>query len=133
MGRVTGRKHFIRTLIGRFPDVAARIDSTARGLLHCEMGYFAEATHEALERGDEMAVRTHFAYAEELMRHAGPELANAIQVSYLEYLNFDREYPNKLRPRSLLPPLLGHSLTELEEHLRMIDKHIRRTRHQEKK
>jgi hypothetical protein len=89
------------------------------------MGYFAAATQEALDRGDEAAVRAHFGYAEELMRHAGPELANAIIVSYLEYLQFDKEYPNKPRPRSLLPPLLRQSLVELEEHLRNIDNHIR--------
>jgi hypothetical protein len=128
VGHVAGRKHFIRTLTGRFPEIAARIDPTARGLLHCEMGYFAKATQDAMERGDEMAVRAHFEYAGELLRHAGPALLNAVQVSYLEYLNFDKEYPNKLRPRPLLPPLLGQSLTELEEHLRMLDEHGPRAR-----
>src|SRR5262245_3078988 len=121
MGR-TGRKHFIRTLNGRFPEVAARIDKYTRGLLHCEMGHFAAATQEALDRGDEPVVRAHFAYAEELMRHAGPELENALQVSYVEYIDFDKQYPNSLRPRSLLPPLLRQSLADLEEHLRRIYK-----------
>jgi hypothetical protein len=131
VGRVTGRKHFIRTLIGQFPEVAARIGSTARGLLHCEMGYFAEATQEAIERGDEMAVRRHFAYAEELMRHAGPALENALQVSYLEYINFDKEYRNRLQPRAILPPLLCQSLADLEEHLRIINEYLRCKRGQE--
>jgi hypothetical protein len=126
MGRVTGRKHFLRTLSGRFPEVVARIDSTARGLLHCEMGYFADATQEALECGDEIVVRSHFAYAEELMRFAGPALENALQVSYLEHINFNKKYANNIRPRSLLPLLLSQSLAALEEHFRMIDEHLRR-------
>jgi hypothetical protein len=94
------------------------------------MDPLSEATQAAFERGDKAAVKAYFAYAEELLERAGPELANALQVSYLEYLDFDKEYPNQLHPRSLLPPLLRRSLTELEEHLRMIDQHIRRTRHQ---
>jgi hypothetical protein len=130
VGRVADRKHFIWTLTRRFPEIAASIDSTARGLLHCEMGYFADATQEVLERGDEAAVRAHFGYAEELLRHAGPELANALQVSYLEFIDFDREYPRQLGARLLLPPLLRQSLAELEEHFRMIDEHTRRERQQ---
>jgi len=97
------------------------------------MGYLAEATQEALDCGDESVVMAHFAYAEELMSQAGPELANALQVSYLEYINYDKEYPNKIRPRLLLPALLNRSLAELEQHLREVDEHIRRTRQQEKK
>ncbi len=46
MGHVCGRKHFIRPLTGRFPDVAARIDRYARVLFHCEVGVFARATRD---------------------------------------------------------------------------------------
>jgi hypothetical protein len=120
VGRVCGRKHFIRTLRGRFPEIAARIDSCARGLLHCEMGFFADATCEALESGTVETVRAHFAYAEELLRHANSYLENAIQVSYLEAINFDKPYPNGLNPRRLLPPLLKESLADLEVHLQTL-------------
>ncbi len=125
MGRVAGRRHFIRTLMGRFPDIAARIDRYSRGLLHCEVGFLAAATREALERGDEAEVRAHFEYAERLMSVAGPALENALQVSYLESIDFDKEYPNRVRPRLLLPPLLSDSLRNLEEHLERIYRHSR--------
>jgi hypothetical protein len=131
MGRGNGRKHFLQALKERFPELAALIDPTARGLLHCEMDPFSEATQEALDRGDEMAVKAYFALAEELLEQAGPELASALQTSYLEYIDFDKAYPNNVRPRSLLPPLLRRSLAELEAHLRKIDDHIRRTRERE--
>jgi len=84
------------------------------------MGFFAQATQEALDRGDEMTVRAHIDYAEELLRRARPELENAMQVSYLEFIAFDKAYPNRLRPRQLLPSLLRESPKDLEEHLRRI-------------
>jgi hypothetical protein len=125
MRQGAGRRYFIRTLTARFPAIARSIDITARNLLHAEMGYFADSTQQALERGEESVVRTHFSYAEELMQKAGPDLANAIQVSYLEFIQFDAEYPNNIRPRSFLPPLLRQSLAELEEHLRKINDSLR--------
>lgn len=120
MGQVCGRKHFIRTLTGRFPEVVASIDRYARGLLHCEMGYFAGATQAALDRGDFGTARAHFEYVDSLLRVAGPALANALAVSYLEYIEFDKLYGRSLPARQMLPPALQDLLAELEEHLRRL-------------
>ena len=120
MGRVCGRKHFIRTLTGRFPEVVAAIDECARGLLHCEMGTFARATQATLDRGDFVTARAHFECAESLLRVAGPALANALAVSYLENIEFDKHYGRAFPAREMLPPALQDELVELEEHLRKL-------------
>jgi hypothetical protein len=120
MGRVCGRKHFIRSLSGRFPEIAAAIPIYSRGLLHCEMGTFAATTREALDRGDLATARAHLDFAEELWRVAGPALENALAVSYLEHIDFDKSYGRSAPARDMLPPGLRSGLAELEEHLRRL-------------
>jgi hypothetical protein len=120
VGRVCGRRHFIRSLTGRFPDVAASISEYARGLLHCEMGAFARATQAALDRGDFATAQAHFGFAEELWQVAGPALENALAVSYLENIDFGKRYGRSSPTRDMLPPGLRAGLSELEEHLRRL-------------
>jgi hypothetical protein len=120
MGRVCGRKHFIRSLSGRFPEIVAAIPLCSRGLLHCEMGTFAGATQEALNRGDFATAQAHLDFAEELWRVAGPALENALAVSYLEHIDFDRRYGRSAPARDMLPPGLRSGLSALEEHLRRL-------------
>ncbi len=120
MGRVCGRKHFIRSLSRRFPEIAAEIPTYSRGLLHCEMGTFAGATQDALDCGDFAAARAHLAFADDLWRVAGPALENALAVSYLEHINFDKKYVGSTSAREMLPPGLRSGLAELEEYLRRL-------------
>jgi hypothetical protein len=120
MGRVCGRKHFIRLLTGRFPEIAAAIPICSRGLLHCEMGTFAGATQEALNRGELATAQAHLNFAEELWRVAGPALENALAVSYLEHIDFDKKYGQSASAREMVPPGLRSGLSALEEHLRRL-------------
>jgi hypothetical protein len=120
MGRVCGRKHFIRSLSGRFPEIVATIPIYSRGLLHCEMGTFAGATQEALNRGDFATAQAHLNFAEGLWRVAGPALENALAVSYLEHIEFDEMYGRSASAREMLPPGLRSGLSALEEHLRRL-------------
>jgi hypothetical protein len=120
VGRVCGRKHFIRSLSGRFPEIVAAIPICSRGLLHCEIGAFAGATREALERGDLATAQAHLNFAEELWQVAGPALENALAVSYLEHIDFDKRYGRSASAREMLPPGLRSGLAELEEYLRRL-------------
>ena len=82
MGCVCGREHFIRSLSGRFPGIAAAIPSYSRGLLHCEMGTFAGATETHSNAAISRVAQAHLNFAEELWRVAGPALENVLAVSY---------------------------------------------------
>lgn len=99
-----GRDGFIAALAREFPEVAADIDPEVEsGLLHLEMGALARAAQAAIDEEREPDVRHHFAFADHLLADAGLDLANAIYVSYLEYLHFDghRAYAEKLMPSRL--------------------------------
>lgn len=110
-------QQFLALLSARFPDVAAAMDESVRGLLHCEMGTFARATNAAIRAGDVATVRCHFRFADEVLRDAAPNVRNAIAASYLETLALCGRHAKRIEARRLLTPRLGQTLTELEEDL----------------
>ncbi len=79
-----GRDEFLTRLASDFPDVVAHIDQYATGSLHCEVAAFRRATEQAIDTGRSWEAEKHFRLVEELLREAGPELRNALEVSYLE-------------------------------------------------
>ena len=82
-----GRDEFLCRLAAEFPDVVAGF-SHAAGNLHCEVGDFRSATERAMDEGKLWAAERHFRLVLELLAAAGPELRNALEVSYLEDLAF---------------------------------------------
>ena len=81
---VLGRDDFLVRLASDFPDVVAQINQYEAGLLHCEMAAFRRATEQAIDTGRLREAEKHFRLVEELLPSAGPELLNALEVSYLE-------------------------------------------------
>lgn len=79
---------FIEMLTARFPEVTASFDEIRRGLLHCEMAAFARITEEAMDSGNHWQVEKYFGFVEEVRENASPEVINAIDVSFLEWLAF---------------------------------------------
>ena len=110
-----GRDDFIRALESNFPDVAGDIDAEVEGgLLHLEVAALARAAKAAINSGNEPEVRRHFAFADDLFRRAGPDLKNALYVSYLEHLDF-RDH--RAYAEALLPPALHSGWVEINEYL----------------
>lgn len=108
---------FIALLKVRFPEVAASIDDCSKGILHCEMGTFAQATQTAIDSKDVDAVRDYFKFADEILANATQDVENAINVSYLENLRFEGPKAKGIKARQLLPPRLEKALIELEAYL----------------
>jgi hypothetical protein len=81
-----GREEFLARLALDFPDAAAGIAKYDSGLLHCEMAAFRRATEKAMDCGRFWEAERHFRWVEEMLKVAGPELRNALEVSYLEDL-----------------------------------------------
>lgn len=79
---------FIEMLTAQFPEVPALFDDCRIGLLHCEMAAFARMTEEAMDQGKHWQVESYFRFVEEMRMQASPELENAIDVSYIEFLAF---------------------------------------------
>jgi hypothetical protein len=117
MSRNIDRERFVALLNDRFPEVAAKIDDVAEGLLHLEMGTFARATQAAIDAQDRETVKQHFRFVDEVFRNAAPDIENAVNVSYLENLRFEGGEAGSTRARELLPQRLHQALVELEDYL----------------
>ena len=110
----SGREDFLSLLATELPEVVAQIDRSESGQLHCEVGAFRRATEQAMDTGRLWAVEKHFRLVERLLSEAGPELRNALEVSYLEDLALGDCTPQRYRavkermPRSLRAVLVGH-------------------------
>ena len=78
---------FTRMLLERFPELREEVED-CDGLLHIEMGVFAQHTQEAKGRGDWDSSARCAALADELWKGPDGTLLNALNVSYLEQLDF---------------------------------------------
>ena len=109
-----GREDFLARLAADFPDVIAGFGPYSAGLLHCEVGDFRRATERAMDTGRLWEAEQHFRLVAELLAVAGPELRNALEVSYLEDLALGEFTPARHRavrermPRELRQVLIGH-------------------------
>lgn len=82
----TGRDEFIRGLQAEFPEVVTAISAYEAGSLHCEVAVLRRLTEEAMDAGNAWLAERHFRFVEQFLKDAGPELRNALEVSYLEDL-----------------------------------------------
>jgi hypothetical protein len=75
---------------------------------------FRRATEQAIDPGRSWEAEKHFRFVEELLSEAGPELQNALEVSYLEDFAFGECTPQRHQvvkermPKSLHAVLVGH-------------------------
>ena len=109
-----GREEFLARLAHDFPDAAAGIDKYDDGLLHCEMAAFRRATEEAMDCGRLWEAERHFRWVEEMLKVAGPELRNALEISYLEDMALGESTPARYQavkermPKALRQILIAH-------------------------
>jgi hypothetical protein len=109
-----GREEFLARLGADFPTVIAQINEYETGLLHCEVAVFRRATEQAMDAGRLWEAERHFRLVEEFLAVAGPELRDALQVSYLEDLALGDCTESRYRavkermPKALRQILIGH-------------------------
>jgi hypothetical protein len=109
-----GREKFLDRLAADFPEAAAGMRSDEAGLLHCEVAAFRRATEAAMDAGRLWEAEGHFRLVEQMLAVAGPELREALEVSYLEDLALGectaaRHRAVKERmPHALRQMLIGH-------------------------
>ena len=109
-----GRDDFLARLASDFPNVVGQISQDEAGLLHCELAACRRATEQAIDAGRLWEAEKHFRLVEELLPNAGPELLNALEVSYLEDFALGECTPERYRavkekmPKSLRKVLVSH-------------------------
>ena len=110
------RRDFERLLAERFPKIAAEIHESESGVPHLEMAVFARATCKAVDLGDLQEAQSHIDFVDELLSDAGPELVNAVYVSYLEHVFLASQGARYVSARTMLSLRLRNALAELEKH-----------------
>jgi len=79
---------FSRKALAEFPELAEDFEEWAE-LLHLKMGAFARITQAAMGEGDWEKYDRCVRLVDELLGRTSPDLENALNVSYLEHLDFD--------------------------------------------
>ena len=110
---------FIEQLAAEFPELRGDIEEED-GLLHLQMAVFARSTQGAIDAGDTDTLRRHFAFADRFFHHSADDLENALNVSYLENLEFTA--PHGEKARSLMSPALQQGWREIMDYLEEVAK-----------
>jgi hypothetical protein len=105
---------FLQMLTDEFPEIPQAFDEYGRGLLHCEMGTFARVTEEAMDQRRFWKTEQYFNFVERLRQNATPEVENAIDVSYIEYLAFSEVTDNRLQAMKRMPKGIRAVLLEID-------------------
>lgn len=105
---------FTRMALAEFPQLAEDFHEWA-DLLHLKMGAFAQITQAAKADADWEKYDRCIRFADEIFGRATPDLENALNVSYLEHLDFAGPHGPKAWER--LPPRLKTGWTEMQDYL----------------
>lgn len=114
--KAAANPRFFDHLAARFPKVAATIDEADFGDLHTEVNALKVATREAIKKQDWPTASAHFDFVDEILESAGPDLHEAIGVSYLVNLFYGETEPDFAKARSLMPKRLAAALEIMERH-----------------
>jgi hypothetical protein len=102
---------FTRMLLAEFPELREEV-AEEYGLLHLEMAVFSRHTQAAIDSGDWATLKRCVHLAHELWQRADPALNNALNVSYLEHLEFNP--PNGQAAWTRLTRELQHGWKEMQ-------------------
>jgi hypothetical protein len=105
---------FPEILSREFPEVPQAFDKYTKGLLHCEMGMLAALTEEAMDQGRFWQAEKYFNFMETMRAHAVPEVTNAIDVSYIEYLALSEVTDNRHQALRRMPKVIRAILLDID-------------------
>lgn len=107
---------FVGLILAEFPQLREEF-AEEEGLLHLQVATFSRFAQAAIERSDLETLKRCYGLLAEALKRATFEVENAIYVSFLENLDFEKS-PNSGEARRILPTALAEALAELEEHWR---------------
>ena len=105
---------FVRMVLTRFPELRDEFDENPE-LYHVQIGDFARFTMQAKSAGDWDRYSGCIEIANELWKKPDDYLLNALNVSYLEHLEFDG--PNGAKAWDLLPAPLKQGWQNMQDYL----------------
>ncbi|HEU4754509.1 MAG TPA: hypothetical protein VFU47_15480 [Armatimonadota bacterium] len=114
MAEAFSAEDFVRMALAEFPELREEFEEDS-GLLHLQMAAFARLAQRAKGQGDWETYGRCVRLADQLWRRADPELLNALNVSFLEHLDF--EGPRGTRAWEILTPALRKGWEDMQAYL----------------
>lgn len=104
-----------------FPAIAGELhEETIEGLLHCQIGQFSRFAQATIDKQDRDSFRRICDLFVELFDDAEPQLENALNVSFLEHLDFsDRDISRSWGYR-FMPTTMRQAFDEMADYSRKI-------------
>lgn len=110
---------FEQLVLAEFPQLNEEF-AEAEGLLHFEMATFSRFAQKAIDHNDLNTLKRCYGLLAGVINTAPSEVQEAVHVSFLEHLNFERS-PYGAEARRLLPPVLLKALDEVNEQWERIE------------
>lgn len=98
-----------------FPEVSEDLRED-EGLLHVQIGVFSHLVQSFIDSGSRDEFSRACTLFVELFASASPELENALNVSFLEHLNFTDGKNSRAWAYSAMPPLMKVAWDEMEQY-----------------
>ena len=105
---------FVRMALAEFPELAEEFEEW-HDLLHLKMGAFSRIAQGAKGEGDWDKYNRCMHVTDELLRDPDPDLENALNVSFLEHLDFDG--PRGSKAWNYLSPRLQRAWEQMQRYL----------------
>ncbi|MEQ1620939.1 MAG: hypothetical protein ABL919_06000 [Methylococcales bacterium] len=105
----------------RFPSLAEELhNEIIEGLLHPQMGEFARFAQEAIDTGDKDTWEKITTAFLELWSNCDDSVRNALNVSFLEHLNFEDRRRQRQWAYQLMPRAMRSAWEEMESYNRRL-------------
>ncbi len=110
-------KEAIEKIEKEFPELSDELhDEINDGLLHLQISEFSHLTQKAIDNGNEIIFKKVCSMFCELFTAGEPELVNALNVSFLEHLNFKNGKKNRNWAYKAMPQLMRIAFDEMEKY-----------------
>lgn len=105
----------------RFPSLSEEIhDELSEGLLHCQMGVFSRLAQDFIDEEDKENWSLVTSTFIEIWNSCDAEVTNALNVSFLEHLNFKNGKKKRDWAYGYMPEKMRRAFDEMEAYNRKI-------------
>jgi len=111
----------IKYVGAKLPHLVAELhDDTWEGLLHVQMGVFSDWAQNSIDAGDEAAWKQITEVFMDLWRDCTPDVINALNVSFLEHLDFADDIKRRSWAYKAMPQEMRKAWDGMEAYNRRI-------------
>ena len=120
MNKISGSEA-VRKIESEFPELTSELhDETWEGMLHLQISVFSQLAQHTIDEGDRLSFKRICELFLELFRNGSDELVNALNVSFLEHLNFEDAKKLRLWAYEQMPSEMRRAYEEMEEYNRQL-------------